>query len=161
MCEALGQESCCLDHGLKPKNSFFFFFGTIRASDAEVAALENLLTDRIVYTNQHQFRNKLALVDDVGQVIGILDEEDVEVDDQDNVSLCEDKKSPVIIRAIEPQDDNVRFLDFPSCTNGVGGVNRVDKHHFCVLICAHTNVSFCFFCCLLGCLFFHDRMTSP
>ncbi|KAF9356700.1 hypothetical protein BGX34_009786 [Mortierella sp. NVP85] len=78
----------------------------LRASDEEVSALENLLTDRIVYTNQHQFRNKLALVDDVGQVIGILDEEDVEVDDQDNVSLCEDKKSPVIIRAIEPQDDN-------------------------------------------------------
>lgn len=69
-------------------------------------ALENLLTDRIIYTNQHKLYNKLALVDDVGQVVGVLDE-DVLVDDSDNVSLSDDK-SPVLVRAIEPQDDNVR-----------------------------------------------------
>ncbi|KAG0236161.1 senescence-associated protein-domain-containing protein [Mortierella sp. GBAus27b] len=74
------------------------------ASDAQIVALENLLADRTMYTNQHKLRNKLALVDDVGQVVGILDE-DIEVDDSDNVSLSGDK-SPVVVQAIEPQDDN-------------------------------------------------------
>ncbi|KAF9951458.1 hypothetical protein BGZ65_005937, partial [Modicella reniformis] len=75
------------------------------ASVSDIMALENLLTDRIVYTNQHKLRNQLALVDDVGQVYGLMDEE-VEVEDDDNVSLSENRKSPVVVRAIEPQDDN-------------------------------------------------------
>ncbi|KAI8604925.1 senescence-associated protein-domain-containing protein [Dissophora ornata] len=75
------------------------------ASESDITALENLLTDRIIYTNQHQLRNQLALVDDVGQIFGVLDSEGVEVDDDDNVSLSENQKSPVIIEAIEPRDE--------------------------------------------------------
>ncbi|KAI7826210.1 senescence-associated protein-domain-containing protein [Gamsiella multidivaricata] len=76
------------------------------ASESDIAALENLLTDRIVYTNQYQLRNQLALVDDVGQIYGVLDEEDVEVQDDDAVSLSENQKSPVIIEAVEPRDED-------------------------------------------------------
>ncbi|GJJ67672.1 hypothetical protein EMPS_00018 [Entomortierella parvispora] len=75
------------------------------ASDSDIAALENLLTDRIVYTNQYQLRNQLALVDDVGQVVGVLDKDEVDVEDDDTVSLHENQKSPVVVEAIEPKDD--------------------------------------------------------
>ncbi|KAK3835539.1 MAG: senescence-associated protein-domain-containing protein [Linnemannia gamsii] len=73
---------------------------------ADIAALENLLTDRIVYTNQYQLRHQLALVDDVGQIYGLLDKEDVEVEDDDTVSLSENAKSPVVVEAIESPDDS-------------------------------------------------------
>ncbi|KAF9438567.1 hypothetical protein BGZ76_006787 [Entomortierella beljakovae] len=66
--------------------------------------LEDILTDRIVYTNQYDLRNKLALVDDLGQVYGVLDE-DVVVQDDDAVSLSENQKSPVVVHAIEPEED--------------------------------------------------------
>ncbi|KAH7032067.1 senescence-associated protein-domain-containing protein [Linnemannia elongata] len=77
---------------------------TTPASD--IAALENLLTDRIVYTNQYQLRHQLALVDDVGQIYGVLDKDDVEVEDDDNVSLSENAKSPVVVEAIEEPDES-------------------------------------------------------
>ncbi|KAF9150115.1 hypothetical protein BG015_008079 [Linnemannia schmuckeri] len=77
---------------------------TSKASD--IAALEDLLTDRIVYTNQYQLRHQLALVDDVGQIFGVLDKEDVEVEDDDNVSLSENAKSPVVVEAIEAPDES-------------------------------------------------------
>ncbi|KAI1321075.1 hypothetical protein EDD11_008656 [Mortierella claussenii] len=76
------------------------------ASEEDIQALENLLTDRIVYTNQFELRNQLALVDDVGQIYGVLDQEDVQVEDDDAVSLSENQKSPVVIEAIEPHEDN-------------------------------------------------------
>ncbi|KAF9114951.1 hypothetical protein BGX27_009381 [Mortierella sp. AM989] len=72
------------------------------ASEENIVKLENILTDRIVYTNQHKLRNQFALVDDVGQIYGVLDDEDINVDDDDNVSLLENQKSPVIVEAIEP-----------------------------------------------------------
>ena len=78
------------------------------ASGSDIAALENLLTDRIVYTNQYKLRNQLALVDDVGQIYGVLDEDEAEIEDDDNVSLSENTKSPVVVEAIEPKGDNVR-----------------------------------------------------
>ncbi|KAF9130898.1 hypothetical protein BGX30_013307, partial [Mortierella sp. GBA39] len=77
---------------------------TSQASD--IAALENLLTDRIVYTNQYQLRHQLALVDDVGQIYGVLEKEDAEVEDDDNVSLSENAKSPVVVEAIEEPDES-------------------------------------------------------
>ncbi|KAF9929494.1 hypothetical protein FBU30_001508 [Linnemannia zychae] len=77
---------------------------TTEASDIE--ALENLLADRIIYTNQYQLRHQLALVDDVGQIYGVLDNEDVEVEDDDNVSLAENAKSPVVVEAIEAPDES-------------------------------------------------------
>ncbi|KAG0056060.1 hypothetical protein BGZ83_006497 [Gryganskiella cystojenkinii] len=76
------------------------------ASDSDIAALENLLADRIVYTNQYQLRNQLALVDDVGQVVGVLGKDEAELEDDDNVSLHENQKSPVVVEAIEPKDEN-------------------------------------------------------
>ncbi|KAG0206903.1 hypothetical protein BGX28_001772 [Mortierella sp. GBA30] len=75
-----------------------------KASGSDIAALENLLTDRIVYTNQYQLRNQLALVDDVGQIYGVLDQDEAELEDDDNVSLSENAKSPVVVEAIEPKD---------------------------------------------------------
>ena len=60
-----------------------------------------------MYTNQYQLRNQLALVDDVGQVVGVLDKDEVELEDDDNVSLHENQKSPVVVEAIEPKDENV------------------------------------------------------
>ncbi|KAF9103685.1 hypothetical protein BGX29_003053 [Mortierella sp. GBA35] len=81
-----------------------------QAQSSDIAALENLLTDRIVYTNQYQLRHQLALVDDVGQIYGVLDKEDVEVEDDDNVSLSENAKSPVVVEAIEAPDE---FEDEP------------------------------------------------
>ncbi|KAF9180171.1 hypothetical protein BGZ51_006281 [Haplosporangium sp. Z 767] len=75
-----------------------------QASAADIASLENLLTDRIIYTNQYSLRNQLALVDDVGQIYGVLDTDEAEVDDDDNVSLSENAKSPVVVEAIEPKD---------------------------------------------------------
>ncbi|KAF9915120.1 hypothetical protein BX616_006856 [Lobosporangium transversale] len=76
------------------------------ASEEEITILENILTDRVVYTNQYQLRNQLALVDDVGQIFGVLDQEGVQMEDDDAVSLSENQKSPVVIEAIEPQDEN-------------------------------------------------------
>ncbi|KAF9358897.1 hypothetical protein BGX26_000682 [Mortierella sp. AD094] len=76
------------------------------ASEENITALENILTDRIVYTNQHELRNQLALVDDVGQIYGVLDQEGVEMDDDDNVSLSENQKSPVVVEAIEPGEEH-------------------------------------------------------
>lgn len=74
-----------------------------------------MLTDRIVYTNQYQLRHQLALVDDVGQIYGVLDKDDVEVEDDDNVSLSENAKSPVVVEAIEEPDESVSpFLFFLS-----------------------------------------------
>ena len=84
------------------------FFLSDSATDSDIAALEDLLTDRIVYTNQYQLRNQLALVDDVGQVVGVLDTDEVDVEDDDNVSLHENQKLPVVVEAIEPKDDDVR-----------------------------------------------------
>ncbi|KAG9061860.1 hypothetical protein KI688_007011 [Linnemannia hyalina] len=77
---------------------------TSQASD--IAALENLLTDRIVYTNQYKLRHQLAIVDDVGQIYGVLDKVNVEVVDDDNVSLSENAKSPVVVEAIEEPDES-------------------------------------------------------
>ncbi|KAF9542461.1 hypothetical protein EC957_001903 [Mortierella hygrophila] len=77
---------------------------TSQASD--IATLENLLADRIVYTNQYQLRHQLALVDDVGQIYGVLEKDDVEVEDDDNVSLSENAKSPVVVEAIEEPDES-------------------------------------------------------
>ncbi|KAG0249182.1 hypothetical protein BG011_009525 [Mortierella polycephala] len=76
------------------------------APAADIASFENLLTDRIIYTNQYSLRNQLALVDDVGQIYGVLDKDEAEMDDDDNVSLSENAKSPVVVEAIEPKDDN-------------------------------------------------------
>ncbi|KAF9208172.1 hypothetical protein BGZ49_009569 [Haplosporangium sp. Z 27] len=75
------------------------------ASEKQISELENILTDRIIYTNQHKLRNQLAIVDDVGQIYGVLDEEGVEVHDDDNVSLSENQKSPVVVHAIEPDEE--------------------------------------------------------
>ncbi|KAG0001751.1 hypothetical protein BGZ80_010675 [Entomortierella chlamydospora] len=75
------------------------------ASEEDITSLEDILTDRIVYTNQHELRNKLALVDGVGEIYGVLDEEDVEMDDDDNISLSENQKSPVVVHAIEPSEE--------------------------------------------------------
>ncbi|KAF9132399.1 hypothetical protein BGW39_000187 [Mortierella sp. 14UC] len=89
-----------------PGNGFLEVQVPESSQPADIAALENLLTDRIVYTNQYQLRNQLALVDDVGQIYGVLDKEDVEVEDDDNVSLSENAKSPVVVEAIEAPDES-------------------------------------------------------
>lgn len=43
----------------------------------------------------------------MGQIYGVLDKDDVEVEDDDNVSLSENAKSPVVVEAIEGPDDSV------------------------------------------------------
>jgi hypothetical protein len=78
-----------------------------RITDFEAMTFEDILADRIIYENPHKLRNKLALVDETGKIYGVLDDEDIDVDDSDNVSLSEDRKSPVNIRAIEPPNTKV------------------------------------------------------
>ncbi|KAF8949266.1 hypothetical protein BGZ47_007976 [Haplosporangium gracile] len=89
-----------------PGNGFLEVHVPETSQASDIATLEDLLTDRIVYTNQYQLRHQLALVDDVGQIFGVLDKEDVEVEDDDNVSLSENAKSPVVVEAIEAPDES-------------------------------------------------------
>ncbi|KAF9416670.1 hypothetical protein BGZ94_010156 [Podila epigama] len=76
------------------------------ASSSDIAALENLLTDRIVYTNQYKLRNQLALVDDVGQIYGVLDKDEAELEDDASIHLPENAKAPVVVREVGVQDES-------------------------------------------------------
>jgi len=81
------------------------------------------LADRIIYTNQYQLRNQLALVDNVGQIVGVLDKDEVEVEDDDSVSLHENQKSPVVVEAIEPKDEKVGCINYSESCRGTFNIN--------------------------------------
>ncbi|KAF9537851.1 hypothetical protein EC957_007572 [Mortierella hygrophila] len=87
-----------------PGNGYLEVHVPENSQASDIAALENLLADRIVYTNQYKLRHQLAIVDDVGQIYGVLDKVDVKVMDDNNVSLSENAKSPVVVEAIEEPD---------------------------------------------------------
>ncbi|KAF9338201.1 hypothetical protein BG006_008692 [Podila minutissima] len=76
-----------------------------QASQSDVAALENLLADRVVYTNRYSLRNQLALVDDVGQIYGVLDKDEVEMEDDDSINLPQNAKAPVVVREVGSSDE--------------------------------------------------------
>ncbi|KAG0036737.1 hypothetical protein BGZ82_003774 [Podila clonocystis] len=76
-----------------------------QASQADVTALENLLADRIVYTNRYHLRNQLALVDDVGQIYGLLDKDEVEMEDDESLNLPQNAKAPVVVREVGSSDE--------------------------------------------------------
>ncbi|KAG0256708.1 hypothetical protein DFQ27_005540 [Actinomortierella ambigua] len=68
-----------------------------------------LTLSKIVYSNQHDLRNSLALVDDAGQIVGVLDTDSAEiVDEDDAVSLSENKKTPVVVE--EAADDGTNRI---------------------------------------------------
>ncbi|KAG0343753.1 hypothetical protein BG004_005035 [Podila humilis] len=76
------------------------------ASPSDIAALENLLADRIVYTNQYKLRSQLALVDDVGQIFGVVDKDEVEIEVDDSINLPQNAKAPVVVSDIgSPEDE--------------------------------------------------------
>ncbi|KAG0228994.1 hypothetical protein BGW41_003211 [Actinomortierella wolfii] len=77
-----------------------------KATLQDIASFENLLADRIVYSNQYDLRNSLALVDDAGRVFGVLDKDTAEIIDEDDaVSLSENQKSPVIIHEADEDEE--------------------------------------------------------
>ncbi|KAF9579618.1 hypothetical protein BGW38_004058, partial [Lunasporangiospora selenospora] len=106
-------------------------------SPKDITALEDLLTDRVIYTNQYKLRNQLALVDDVGQIFGVLEKDEADLEDDDNVSLSENSKSPVVVEEIEPRtgEDKPRFkisvpsaddmADYLTCASQYFGENLV------------------------------------
>ncbi|KAG0341067.1 hypothetical protein BG000_010317 [Podila horticola] len=76
-----------------------------QASQSDITALENLLTDRIVYTNRYHLRNQLALVDDVGQIYGVLGKDEVEMEDDESINLPQNAKAPVVVREVGSFDE--------------------------------------------------------
>ncbi|KAF9213403.1 hypothetical protein BGZ59_005400 [Podila verticillata] len=75
------------------------------ASQSDIAAFENLLADRIVYTNRYHLRNQLALVDDIGQIYGVLDKDEVEIEDDESINLPQNAKAPVVVREVGTSDE--------------------------------------------------------
>ncbi|KAF9976483.1 hypothetical protein BGZ73_008486 [Actinomortierella ambigua] len=83
----------------------------LKASPQDIEALDNLLVDRIVYKNQYDLRNSLALVDNTGRIVGVLDTDCAEIEDKDDaVSLSDNKKTPVIVQDADEDDSGTKRI---------------------------------------------------